>query len=228
MQKKKGTKKVQSDKKASAVSASKAAGPSDKIFDVVRPGKAMPAESARPIIVTGRKLARDPMMVPETRDEASESVEATLEKAPERKLSQTKTRIEPLAAPAHTEPQPEETPATQPKPQPSLQVPEAKEEPSETTDSEVYSEDEPDFSKAPTKADTDAQTEAEAKRAAELEAMVQSKKYFVPINAVKRRQSMQVVIILLVIVILSVVGVSALAPDLLENSISTLTDLLPL
>ena len=96
--KKKATKKV--EPKAPKPADAKPTAPS-KVFDVSKPGQSMPSATTRPVIVTRRPMARDPMVAP------VQKASATTEPAEDSKPAEEpaaftarvkKNRIEPLSS----------------------------------------------------------------------------------------------------------------------------------
>ena len=143
------------------VKAKKATG-SAPIADVAQPGMTPPSDTSKPII-THRPMIKDPMV---TEEEAPAG--QTAEKPLQRKTA--RTTIEP----------PEE-PAPSPKP-------EKKEEP--VPETEPQNEPEPEAEKGkPATPDPEAETDARTAQDAHIQKIIDSKKYFLPINAVEQRKS---------------------------------------
>ncbi len=172
---------------------------SPKIDDVKRPEKITPPATARPIIVTNHPtMANDPMMAPT-------AVEEKPADAPGETLNHTGKIIAPLdsspkdaaeqpaADPVQTPPEAEQTQAeakaeekpAQPKPSAPAHE-EASDLPTEDASGDTDSKRDPDAAQT---AEEAAAAEAKAKRDAELEALIDSGKYAVPINAVQRHRS---------------------------------------
>jgi len=213
--KKKAAKKVEPSKKSDEEKIANTS--KEKVFDITSPGKSMPSASARPVIVTHKPNVSDPMVSPTSpkTKEAKEDTEtpSTGEGAEMVLSAPKKNRIEPL----HTDVMPDE---------------DKQEIPEEKADEIVEKEDQADQASQPleekpvpdtaepsdeisevahevtTKKEVQseaAKKESEAaKRQAEIEALVNNKQFFVPINAVKKRRSMKLVIFLLVITLLVV------------------------
>lgn len=182
-----------------------------KIDDVKRPEKVAPSATSRPILVSGQASApADPMMVQEGGEKS--------EGEPVPMTHTAKTITPPSDLTADSEPEKEDTPepepvsekpatesdtdATDAKPDaakaPAEMASEEKEEeskqststPSERADKAKAAQEgtdrDPD---AAMSAEEAAAVEAKAKREEELEALIASEKYAVPINAVQRRRS---------------------------------------
>lgn len=154
------------------------------IFDVAKPGTSAPSSSAKPIIVTNRPVLQDPMMVAD--DNKPEAANPTPVVSPS-----TKKKIEPLhpaadtALEMKTEPQPAPASAAEPNtnetvtPTPKANI-DLNTEPSE---SETTAGD-----KKKPETDEALQKKA-AERAAELETLTESRKYYLPINQIEKRKN---------------------------------------
>ena len=183
--------------------------PNDKALDVAKPGKSLPDESARPVIVSHRPIVQDPTI----RDDAPSSDVET--KDPEKPVSNHSKIIQPL---------PEDVPS----PDTTKEEPaEPEKTPAETTETSVPT---PKSAPAPASSETaevdaladqagektdkktqDKLTEEEKKKQGELQKLVQSKKYFVPIGQVTRRRQNRRAIILFVLFIVVIGGLYAAA-----------------
>ena len=176
-----------------------------QVMDVQKSDSVAADATAKPVIVTHRQILRDPMVTSEATTPVAET-----QAAGEPKLSTTaKADTVPVPAAVTQEsskviepPQEEEKPADMPE----EHVPEAaKQEPEEPVEPEQPAEtpDEP----APTEVTTDAAIEAaaeeaEAKREAELQKLIDKKKYFLPINAAEQRRAEQFIALGMVISII--------------------------
>lgn len=218
--------------------------PNAKIIDISAPDQTAPDPTSRPVVVTNRPvLASDPMMV---EDKASEA-ESTMLTAPvvsrqaktitpldaEDVVEKTETQeadaheTEPEAAADEktepTEPAKEETDAKPPKaePRPEDKEPEAAAEAhEEEPKSEPAAEPEPTEEEIKAHHDaTDAkEEEVDTARQNELERLIASGKYFVPINAVQRKRARIIAIVLSVIALLLAIALFDLALD--SNALS--------
>ena len=172
-----------------------------KIVDVKRPEKVTPSASSRPIIVSSRPvLATDPMMIQKPEGEApAEAVPIT------RTAKTIKPVSDDMQAPEESkEPAGAEEAAAQ-------DAPASPEEPQETA--EVEAEDTPavrDSEAATSAAEAEADAAKQA-REAELESLILSGKYAVPINAVSRKRTrMHVIFFSVLAVILALLLIDVL------------------
>lgn len=199
-----------------------------KIDDVKRPEKVTPSATSRPILVSGQASApADPMMVPAGGDTPEgEAVQVMNHSAktimpPSELTAQNPIEDEPKPAtdseekaepaaetastavaekPAETKPEkPAETPPEAP----------AEPEPSDRVTASVEDRD-PD---AALSAEESAAVEARVKREAELEELITSGKYAVPIDAVQRRRSRMHTIILGLLALLLAVALIDVITD---------------
>jgi len=166
----------------------------NQVFDVAKPGQTAAEASAKPIIVTNHPMLKDPMMVEEK--PAENAPDAPKEESTPIP-STSKLRIEPL----HREAEEQDT---------SADTPDTKTENSATTESEPASKSEdvpedetPDTAK---KSKTDIQNDEVAERKAvereaELEKLVESRKYYLPINQVVKRRNKRMLWIVLILVV---------------------------
>jgi hypothetical protein len=198
---------------------------SKPIEDVAKPGKSAPSDTAKPII-THRPMMKDPMVNESAADTISED-------SPSEKIivKTGKSTIQPLAGPEPKteEPAPAEKPSqepapaeqpkkeTKPEPKPEAQVPEPVPEPEEPGDnnSDGSSDDKPGEEKAKSaaeKSEQDAQAE-QAKHDEEIQKLVDSKQYVLPINAVEKRKSKHFVIFGVILAIFLAVAWADVALD---------------
>lgn len=225
--KKKAQKKKVEPSKQTTKTSGPIAGDPSKVFDVARPGASMPSSSARPVIVSSKPLANDPMV---TSIDVSDGNEPTAMTARAKK-----TVIQPLSSSV----QPETDAGASTKTEDTSVSTVSDDAVRATTVSSDESQvsktvktDEVDRARADKDADTEEinelasqaaqkseaakEQEIAAQRAAEVEKMIASRKYFVPINAVKKRRTMRVVFVLLVIVLFIVVGLTAIDAGLID------------
>lgn len=256
------TKKEQQDDIASAPPLDIGLPKSMKAFDIVPQNKTMPSQSSKPVIVSTRKIVKDPMV------NATDA--AVDEKKPEKKAT-TKIVIQPLhddvsadedtpsaedAAPALAEPEaeaattieaiepeanevPEFTLSEQPQPEqktedtePSPEAEATASEPEEKVEAPAEknndnSEQSPADNAPSAEVDeitkkanetklASKELEEAEKRQKEMEALIESKQYFVPINAVKKRKSKRLVWTLLFLIILALAAIAALDAGLTD------------
>jgi len=164
-----------------------------KIDDIKGPDKVSPPATARPVIVGNRPtLTKDPMMAP---DDAEKK-----EEAPAETLNHTAKIIAPISVvPAEPAEAAETSPTEPDAPEPKVEAePDAAELPVEAIEEDNGEET--------------AAAEAKAKRETELEEVIESGKYAVPINAVQRKRSRVATLLLcmlavvLLVVLLDVVA----------------------
>jgi type IV secretory pathway VirB10-like protein len=165
---------------------SKKAAGTKPISDVAHPGTSSPSDTSKPII-TQRPIMKDPMVVEEGIDKSEETVRKPLP------AKTRETKIAPLSEPA------EDSDATPDAPEPAEETKpeEAAAEPEKQADESGNEEkpEKPDGEKKRSdKIDADAEAAAKAAEDVKLQKLVDSKKYFLPINAVEHRRSKRVVI----------------------------------
>jgi hypothetical protein len=187
-----------------------------KIADIKGPNKVVPSATARPIIVgNGPALTNDPMMTPggpEKKDEV-----------PTETLSHTAKVLVPVSTPpaqesetAEAAPETSETPEAPPAESDSSEpTPETESDAAETPTVAIKEEStEEDLDPEATKTAAEAvAAEAKAKREAELEAIIESGKYAVPINAVQRKRSRITTILLCVLAVVLLVALLDVVAD---------------
>lgn len=181
----------------------------DKVFDVAKPGAVTPDENSRPLIVTRKTLAQDPMVKSSDTDE-----EAPNAKVP---LAASAKKIEPTDGAKET---------LMPK---EAEPPAAKSEDASKSSSSVDLPEEDDPQK---EADSEAKKKAEAEakereRLAHIEKLIEEKKYFVNISETKKQKAANKVVVVFVILLLLLVG-AYLAVDagVVQTSISLPVDLI--
>jgi hypothetical protein len=210
---------------------------SPKYIDIKAPEKTTPSSSSRPLLVTNRSLIGDPMVNtddPSAEDKPAESIAlartaktinpvsadlaepatdetaASAETPAAKELKQT----EPVPE-AETKAEPElkdETPVPPEAPKP------AEPTPKDTEDTAVADAPQPTNRDAAAESTADAakaaaEAEAKAAREAELEQLIESGKYKAPINAVQRKRSRLVAVLLCLIALLLGVAVLDAALD---------------
>lgn len=201
-----------------------------KSFDISRPGKAAPAATAKPIIVSNRPVLKDPMVLDSIPDEldteakssspssASIKIEPLDEKPAEKPVEMPKEPVKaeavvgPELAPTddqavhegEEEPAPPEAAA---KPAKAAQSSKAAEpEDKKPAKENTATDDAADEGAAKPKPVDASKAEAEAKAAAEhqqkIDKLVESRQYFLPINAVQKRRTRHHVLLGLVLIVL--------------------------
>jgi hypothetical protein len=183
------------------------------IIDVAHPGKALPPDSAKPIMVTNRPIMQDPMMAQATDTEATSGaplLETTLhDHVTKLPPSQKKKHIMPTSTTTSIEVKttPAVTPATDEKVVAAADsIPDSETVPA-LPEAAAPTADEPAEStavKKPDEADESAgdvvpvanekELAAAAAQANKVAELIKGERYVLPINAVERRRSKQVVI----------------------------------
>lgn len=196
---------------------------SPKFIDIKGPGQTVPSSTSRPIVVTNRPvLNNDPMMNPGDETDADKPADPAV---------RTAKTIKPLSAQEveteHEKPEPEtataeltagpepaeasaaaEAEATSEPPEPTAEAP------VETfTETAVPSTRDAAAESHASEAKAAADAEAEAARQAELESLISSGQYNVPINAVHRKRSRVIAVIVCVVVLLLAVAAADAALD---------------
>ncbi|HSX05446.1 MAG TPA: hypothetical protein VLF69_03190 [Candidatus Saccharimonadales bacterium] len=194
-----------------------------KIVDVASPGKNLPSASGRPLLVTNRPVLSDPMVTNAT----PASNEQPVVSAPV--INRTAKTIAPVSqdlqdAPAKTQ-TPEPPAAVEPPVEPANEtITTAKEVHQDEPAAPAPSGPEEPAEASETVRDSDAEASAEAAkqqaaedaRAQELERLIESGTYSVPIDAVQRKRSR---IFVAVMCVLSLVLLAALADVALDANL---------
>lgn len=168
--------------------ADKTKSSSKPIVDVAHPNKSAPAQNSKSVIVSNRPMLKDPMVVDQEDPEITASDKS---QPPAKSVDKVSTTTREEQTIPSTK---EESPSVEPI------------EPDKPTDVDTKAED----TTKPEESDNDTaqenQLEIDASKEAEHEAAVQklseSKKYFLPINAVEQRKSKQFVILGIVVSII--------------------------
>jgi hypothetical protein len=194
--------------------------PGAKITDVAHPGTTAPSESSKPIIVTNRPILKDPMVVEKDKDGETPAKKTAVE-----------PKIKPLPEAKPEEAKPESTAEATPEVKPDKPEPTAEAEPKPVSDTKPETKPDeaaPETGKAGAAADDkgttdqnqkipDAEMDAAAKAAAEhegeIQKLVDSKKYFLPINAVEQRRSRRFVALGIILSLLLIVAWVDIALD---------------
>lgn len=162
-----------------------------KVFDVAKPGTSAPSTNSRPVIVTNRPVLKDPMVV----TEATETSEAITGETP----ASSSSVVAPSMARMKIEPITKE---------PAKSGDEAPQQAAETTPEITETESsEDEISDAPNNAKPSAKDEEqaalkEAERAAEIDRLAISHKYYLPINQLERRRNRHYAIAGIVLIII--------------------------
>ncbi len=210
--------------------------PAQKVFDITHPGKSIPSASSRPVIVTHKPNIADPMV---SRTNQPSKDQGTTEEPTAGEGSEMimetpkKNRIEPL----HTDVSPDEADSDMPDTSDESVMPEEN-EPSNQAQDEVTESDnakneetgEISEAAAEATAKKEEQTkaskqEAEAhKQQAEVEALINNKQFFVPINAVQKRRYKEVILVVVLIILIVISLLAALDAGLLDVGVTPPTD----
>ncbi len=168
--------------------------------DVDRPGKSAPSATSKPVIVSNRPLLKDPMVV----DEDAALEEETTEK--EELAHSLGPKIQPLNEPDQPEPEPEaadEPPAEEPA--------EKKTPPAEPEAADE--EDTPAKTEAKSKKKDETEAAEQAKHAADVQKLIDSGQYVLPINAVEKRKAKHFVVLGVFLAILLALAWADIAMD---------------
>lgn len=190
-----------------------------KVFDVAKPGKGMPSASSRPVIVSHKPSVQDPM-VSATSSPAEDTTndEVGAEENSERALRRPKkNRIEPLNSTIEADEEDEAASESN-----------TTEEDSEENSANEGNTERDEVADAAADVATKKQVKEEAekkaaereKHQAEIDALIASKQFFVPINAVKKRRTKQYIFLFLFILVLAALGfLAALDAELIDIGI---------
>jgi len=203
--------------------ASKASNKPDKVFDVAKPGKTAAGASGRPLIVGHRTLMQDPMVkdaddidapstAPVLDEDDKPSGGASKTTLSSKIMEPSPTKVEPVEekepdveVEVKTDDQP---PAEEPEPEPAVEdttptkdeakPPEDKAEEDTTSDSATVNTVAGQVAK---KQQDQKEQEAEIAKTAEIEKLIDDKKYYVPIGEKKRKRSMRHIFLGMVLVL---------------------------
>jgi hypothetical protein len=206
-----------------------AANSSEKVFDIARPGQeGVPSATSRPFITTHRTLVRDPMMVAQKSESETTTEEATAKPVASEEPHTSKLRIEPLVSSEDTEDEKPETSEKLPAETSESTALDEEKDPAIDTSSFKAEAKNPEAPAADGKEDEDmeemndyasqaaakqakkTEDSEESKRLKAAEALIESKQYHVPINAVHRRRTARAAITFLIVVLVSVGGAAYL------------------
>ncbi len=165
------------------------------IADVAHPGTSAPSDTSKPII-NQRPIMKDPMVV-----EDDDQPEGAVKKPLPAKAAETK--ITP----------PEEPKADETKSEAGSEEPAKPETAVDDKAGAAEDADDGQEEKKVSKPGLDTETAAEAAEDAKLQQLIDSKKYFLPINAVEHRRSKRVVIIGVLLALILVVAWVDIALD---------------
>ena len=156
----------------------------------------MPSSSSRPIIVTHRAIVRDPMVAESTKGNTSTKTTDAASAESEHPAKDVVTKAESINEDSvgHMSAQSTDNEVG------VEGLPEDQSTTGDTPGEETQAEaNDGDADQMPATSPKKANTDEQAKRIAEAEALIASKKYFVPINAVRRRRSRQLLVVLLLL-----------------------------
>jgi hypothetical protein len=157
--------------------------------------------------------------------EAPESEAETKEPAATEEIPPKEaTKSEPEPETAEPEKKPAESEAKTTEEVSDEAKPESKPEESEPEPTSEESEEEPEAKDKLEQELKNVEDKEAIKRREAAQALIDSKKYFVPINSVKKRRSKQLVILLLILILLAIGGLAALDAGLVDVGIKAPTD----
>ncbi len=166
------------------------------IADVAQPGTTAPSDTSKPIIKHG-PMMRDPMVVESAEKKAEADVPMVTKTA--------ELKVEPPAS----ETEPAEEPSADNDPEEPAEDGKSGQDKTGTPDTPAKE----DSAKNQKKVDPDAEAEAEAAAEAKLEQVIDSKKYFLPINTVEHRKSRRFVILGVILAVVLAVAWADIALD---------------
>lgn len=199
----------------------------NKTFDVSKPGETPPSATSRPIIVNHSSMIKKDPMVRDSIDESEEKTEEDT-KPP---IQTHELKVEPLKEAEKEEKteeaksedsEPKEEIATEAKePEKNTEEPEAKPEPKSGAVEALAGE-------VTAKREEQKQREAAEAKAKELEKVIESKEFFVPVGeAARRRSAFRFVFAFLVLIILAAAILNFMIDaEIVDVGIEPLTDLL--
>ena len=190
---------------------------SDTMDDVARPGKTPADPTSRPIIVGHRPMLHQDPMVSNSDDADEPSVDETV---PKKKSGFGTNTIQPSEEAA------EEARDTKEKEAAEEKIEEDKTDSDDQFGSSSAAVDAL-AGEVSAKREAEKASEAELKKQAELEGIIESRKYFVPVGEVSKRRMNLIILGVLIFLILAVVAINfAIDADLLDIGLQPLTDLL--
>lgn len=197
--------------------------PKNNLVDVAGPGNTPALATSRPIIVKhGSMATRDPMMVD---DNAKDEAETASEQSNTRelKIQPDQPEDDKAEAPAVVESSPEENLEEQDDTSVKQPEPDANENASSETGAVDSLMNEVDTKQADKK-----QKRALDEHVKELEKVIATKEFFVPIGIESRRRStMRVLLVLILLLVLGLAGLNfAIDAELTDIGVPALTDLL--
>lgn len=204
-----------------------------KVMDIVPQSRTLPSTSAKPVIVSNRAVVKDPMAPPELTDAPIEPMQNVRKESKKVVIQPLHDNVAPeessedsvapkeeqsfltpdeseASNPLLEDESQEVAPGTQTVPENTHdtktkeQAPE-KEDAPEADDADV-ADTADDIKKSTEPKPEDIEREKAEKRADEAAELIASRKYFLPINSVKKRRSMQLLFVLLVLILVAVVG----------------------
>jgi hypothetical protein len=211
-----------------------------RVMDIVPHSKTMPSSSAKPILVSHRAVVKDPMAPPELTDVPTEKVQAPRKESKKVVIQPLHDDLTPAASAVDDadtqDDQPFLTPAenksedstiedaadTAKTPKPEKENPSPK-----VDDAPDIADTADDIKKSTEPKPEDVEREKAEKRADEAAELIASKKYFLPINSVKKRRSMRLLLLVLLCFVV-VVGAGLYLLDIgIITAIKAPTDFIP-
>jgi hypothetical protein len=185
-----------------------------RIIDVAHPGTSAPSVTSRPVIVTGRPLLRDPMMAPKNSGETesgNQDMTAPADASGDTLSTSDKQVIKPLEQALGDEPaevlesdeknkMPDEVaPVTSDEPGPEAALAADKSAAPDTTDSVPAATEDaqtaPDTPESSPAQQAEAEAVAKTKHDADIQQLIDSKRYVLPINTIENRKSKRFVVL---------------------------------
>lgn len=176
--------------------------PNKQVFDIAKPGKSAAAATSRPVIVNHGPMMRDPMV---SDKEEKSTEEKTAPTAPTHRVitPPSATKADPVSAEPAPESKPSEPEATPEESAPAPEKPEEKTETSAPNQAAVNA-----LAEQANRRKKSDPTAEELARTTEIEKLIETKKYAVPIGEVRRRRNTRRLFVSLIA--LAVIAVSGL------------------
>lgn len=165
---------------------------SKQIMDVARPGTSAPSATSKPVLVSNRPMLKDPTLTKETEQASDVPDKENSSHGPEKGQMVVKP-LEPTEDKSIVTKDDEKSaePVTEPTADATPSQPVATDDTIETRDSLETEEESP---AQQTDAEADAAAKALAKHDADIEKLVESKRYYLPINAVNDQKTKRFII----------------------------------
>lgn len=201
---------------------------SAKLFDVAQPGKTAASSTSRPVIVGHKSQAKDPMVVEDPKEDNDQPSKSADEQPAKVLKPKRATVIAPLDNSIAKE---EKKPEEPDEPAEPVEVEEPKEDKAQE-EAEPKSSDAANVAAVAESVDSKQALKKEKReledRNAEIESLIESKQFYVPIGQVTKRRRMNFfLIILLLMVLAAVIALNfAIDAEILDIGFAPLTDIL--